>query len=401
MAVLFFIVFIDLVGFGIVIPLLPFYAEHFGASPDRVTLVMASYSLAQFFFAPIWGRLSDRFGRRPILLVSLAFSVASYLWLGFADALWMLYAARLLAGAGAGNIAAAQAYVADVTPPEGRAKGMGLIGAAFGLGFTVGPAIGGLLAGSDPTASAVARPAFVAAGLSAVAFIGTAIFLRESLAAAAHDAPKRPSRWRLARDAFGRPALRQLIVLLFVTLTAFAGMETTFAMWAEGAFGWGPRQVGGIFFFVGIVLILVQGGLIGRLTRRFGEARLLLAGSLAIAVGLIGLPFASTLPVVLLTTALLALGMGLTNPSTSSLISRRAQADQQGGTLGVAQSAASLARIIGPAIAGAVFAAWGRNAPYYLGAALMLVVVALALRVLRGEAAVPKLEGVPRPEGGS
>src|SRR5882672_11395357 len=258
MAVLFFIVFIDLVGFGIVIPLLPFYAEHFGASPDRVTLVMASYSLAQFFFAPVWGRLSDRFGRRPILLVSLVFSVASVFLLGIADALWMLYAARLLAGAGAGNIAAAQAYVADVTPPEGRAKGMGLIGAAFGLGFTVGPAIGGLIA-------------------------GTLIFLRESLTADRHARP-RPSRWRLAQDAFGRPALRQLLLLLFITLVAFAGMETTFALWAEGAFGWGPRQVGGIFFFVGIVLILVQGGLIGRLTKRFGEARLLLAGSLAITL---------------------------------------------------------------------------------------------------------------------
>jgi DHA1 family tetracycline resistance protein-like MFS transporter len=384
MAVLFFIVFIDLVGFGIVIPLLPFYAEHFGASPDRVTLVMASYSLAQFFFAPIWGRLSDRFGRRPILLVSLAFSVASYLWLGFADALWMLYAARLLAGAGAGNIGAAQAYVADITPPAGRAKGMGLIGAAFGLGFTVGPALGGLIAGSDPTAASVARPAFVAAGLSAVAFIGTLVFLRESLAAA-HGMARRPSRWRLAQDAFGRPALRQLILVLFVTLTAFAGMETTFALWAEGAFGWGPRQVGGIFFFVGIVLILVQGGLIGRLTKRFGEARLLLAGSLAITLGLVGLPFSHGLAAVLLATALLALGMGLASPSINSLISRRARADQQGGTLGVAQSAGSLARIIGPAIAGAVFAAWGRNAPYWLGAALMLAVVALALGVLRDE----------------
>src|SRR5258706_6118194 len=303
MAVLFFIVFIDLVGFGIVIPLLPFYAEHFGASPDRVTLVMASYSLAQFFFAPVWGRLSDRFGRRPILLVSLVFSVASYLWLGFADAWCMLYGARLLPGAGAGNIAAAQAYVADVTPPEGRAKGMGLIGAAFGLGFTVGPAIGGLIAGSDPTAAAVARPAFVAAALSPLAFAGTLIFLRESLTADRHARP-RPSRWRLAQDAFGRPALRQLLLLLFITLVAFAGMETTFALWAEGAFGWGPRQVGGIFFFVGIVLILVQGGLIGRLTKRFGEARLLLAGSLAITLGLVGLPLAHGLAPGLPATAL-------------------------------------------------------------------------------------------------
>src|SRR5262249_44791227 len=153
-----------------------------------------------------------------------------------------------------------------------------------------------------------------------------------------HAAPRRPSRWRLAQDAFGQPALRQLILLLFVTLVAFAGMETTFALWAEGGFGWGPREVGGIFFFVGIVLILVQGGLIGRLTKRFGEARLLVAGSLLILLGLVGLTLARGLAVVLLTTALLALGMGLMSPSANSLISRRARADQQGGILGVAQS---------------------------------------------------------------
>ena len=159
MAILLLIVFIDLIGFGIVIPLLPYYALKFSASPLEVTAMMACYSFAQFFASPIWGRLSDRVGRRPVLLVSLTCSVLSYLWLGFADALWMLFAARLLAGAGAGNISAAQAYITDVTDEKNRAKGMGMIGAAFGLGFTLGPAIGGLLAGSDASSARCrARP---------------------------------------------------------------------------------------------------------------------------------------------------------------------------------------------------------------------------------------------------
>jgi MFS family permease len=388
MAVLFLIVFIDLLGFGIIIPLLPFYAEHFGAGPAVATWLMASYSLAQLFFSPIWGRLSDRHGRRPILLIALGFSVASYLWLGLAGALWMLFAARLLAGVGAGNIAAAQAYVADVTTPENRAKGMGLIGAAFGLGFTVGPALGGLLAGDARTATSVALPAFVAAGLSAAAWLATLIFLPESLKPG--DLPEaRAGRLQLAREAFGRPALRRLILLLFLTLTAFAGMETTFALWAQAGFGWGPREVGWVFFLVGMVLILVQGGLIGRLTQRFGEARLVVAGTALIAAGLLGLTQARGLTGVLVTCTLLALGMGLLNPSVNSLLSRRARADNQGGILGVAQSASSLARIVGPAIAGPLFANEGRNAPYYLGTAIMLAVLAIAFGLLRDNPPLP------------
>jgi DHA1 family tetracycline resistance protein-like MFS transporter len=388
MAILFLIVFVDLLGFGIVIPLLPFYAEHFGAGPAAATWLMGSYSLAQLFFSPLWGRLSDRYGRRPILLVALAFSVVSYIWLGMADALWMLFAARLLAGAGAGNIAAAQAYVADVTTPEKRAKGMGMIGAAFGLGFTVGPALGGLLAGNAVTAASAALPAFAAAALSAVAWLTTLLLLPESLKPGEVPA-ERPGRLRLAREAFGQPVLRRLILLLFLTLTAFAGMETTFALWAQAGFGWGPSEVGWIFFLVGMVLILVQGGLIGRLTQRFGEARLVVAGTALIALGLLGLTQVRGLAGVLVTSAVLALGMGLLNPSVNSLLSRRARSDNQGGILGVAQSAGSLARIVGPLIAGALFAAQGRNAPYYLGTAIMLVVLALTLGLVREQPALP------------
>jgi DHA1 family tetracycline resistance protein-like MFS transporter len=389
MGILFLIVFIDLVGFGVVIPLLPYYALHFDATPFEVTTMMACYSLAQLFCSPLLGRLSDKVGRRPVLLGSLCFSIASYVWLGFAGALWMLFAARLLAGAGAGNIAAAQAYIADVTPPSERAKGMGIIGAAFGLGFTVGPALGGLVAGSDPTAAHLARPAFLAAALSAVALLLAFARLKESLPPEARHMAQRPGRLALAKSALRQPVLGQLILLLFLTVTAFAGMETTFALWADDAFGWGPMQVGWIFFYVGILLAAMQGGLIGRLSKRFGETRLVIAGAAIIGLGLLGLAFAASLAEVLVASGFLAVGMGLLNPSVSSLVSRVAGAEERGGIMGVSQSASSLARIIGPAIAGGIFTAWGRNAPYYLGALLMLAVVAMALRLPRRAPAEP------------
>jgi DHA1 family tetracycline resistance protein-like MFS transporter len=382
MAVLFLIVFVDLVGFGVVIPLLPYYALRFDASPFAVTMLMACYSLAQFVAAPMLGRLSDRIGRRPVLLVSLSCSIVAYVWLGLAGALWMLFAARLLAGAGAGNIAAAQAYIADVTPPEGRAKGMGMIGAAFGLGFTVGPAIGGVIAGANPTTADLAHPAFLAAGLSAVALVLAATRLKESLPAD-RRVEARPGRLTLAREALARPVLGQLILVLFITVCAFAGMETTFALWANRSFGWGPEQVGWIFFYVGLLLAALQGGLIGRLSQRFGEARLVTAGAAIIGLGLLGLAVAGSLWVVLVVTGLLAIGMGLLNPSVSSLVSRAAGAGEHGGILGVSQSASSLARILGPAIAGIAFTLGGRDAPYYLGALVMVTVVAMAWRLPR------------------
>ena len=385
MSILLFIVFIDLLGFGVMIPLLPFYGLHFGATATEATWMMGCYSLAQFVSSPLLGRLSDKIGRRPVLLVSLACSTAAYIWIGFADALWMLFAARVLAGAGAGNIAAAQAYITDVTPPEQRAKAMGMIGAAFGVGFTLGPAIGGFVAGSEQTTAALARPAFLSAGLSLIAFLLVLALLKESLPAEARNAPPRPQRWRLAQDIlFGpRLMLRQLIVLFFTVTTAFAAMETTFALWANGAYGWNQRQVGEYFLYVGVLLIIVQGLLIGRLSRLFGDSRLILGGAVLIALGLAGIPFASSLPRLMASTACLAFGMGLFNPSINAVISRQAAADERGGTMGVAQSGASLARIAGPLIGGALFGLYGRNAPYYAGAALMVVAVALALRIPR------------------
>ena len=368
---LFLIVVIDLVGFGLVIPLLPFYAVRFGASPQLVTALLAVYSLMALLSAPFWGRLSDRIGRRPVLMSSLAAGVLAYLWMGAADALWMVFAARSLAGVCAGNIAAAQAYIADVTTPENRAKGMGLIGAAFGLGFIIGPALGGLLAGDDPATADLSMPAWVAAVLSGMALLGVAFVLPESRPLEARQ--NTPARSRLATilGALRRPILSRLILIFFLVILAFSGMESTFALWAMRQFGWGPSQVAYVFAYVGLLSAVLQGGLIGRLSRRFGEERLLLVGLALIGIGLLALPATRWLPLLALVLAALAVGMGLAQPSLNSLISRRAGRDEQGEVLGVSQSVGSLARVLGPLAAGFLFAEFGRDAPYLWGAALV------------------------------
>jgi MFS transporter, DHA1 family, tetracycline resistance protein len=396
MPTLFLIVFVDLVGFGLVIPLLPFYAVRFAASAEQVTALLAVYSLMQLFAAPLWGRLSDRVGRRPVLMISMAASVLAYLWIGSATALWMLFAARALAGACAGNIAAAQAYIADITKPEERAKGMGLIGAAFGLGFIIGPALGGLLAGHDPATADVQTPAWVAAGFSFVALCGVFLLLRESLPADRRGMGE-PSRGRVSAilDVLGRPVLSRLILIFFLVILAFAAMESTFALWAIEQFGWGPGQVGYVFSYVGVLSAILQGGLIGALTRRFGEERLLLCGLALIGIGLLIMPPAHSVPLLAPAISALALGMGLTQPSLNSLISRRAGREEQGEVLGVSQSVGSLSRVLGPAAAGLFFGEFGRNAAFFWGAALVAAALLVAFKLTR-RLGVAKLTG-PEP----
>jgi DHA1 family tetracycline resistance protein-like MFS transporter len=394
MPILFLIVFVDLVGFGLIIPLLPFYAERFGASPQLVTLLLAIFSLMSMLAAPLWGRLSDRIGRRPVLMASMAAAALAYLWLGFAGELWMLFAARAFAGICAGNIAAAQAYIADVTPPEKRARGMGMIGAAFGLGFIIGPALGGIVAGNDLATADLETPGLIAAGLSAAAFLGVLLLLPESLPAAVQA---RPSRSRVAAlcSAFGRPVLGRLLAVFFLVILAFAGMEATFALWAMREYGWGPAQIGYVFTYVGLLSAVMQGGLIGHLTRRFGEERLMQSGLALIALGLLLLPFAGTLPPLMVAVTALSVGMGAMQPSLNSLISRRAGAEEQGAVMGVAQSVGSLARVLGPIIAGALFEAFGRNTPFLWGAALVGGALMLSWRLPRTLAAAVVLPSQP------
>jgi MFS family permease len=380
MSILFLIVFIDLVGFGLVIPLLPFYAERFSASPQQVTVLLAVYSLMQMLTAPVWGRLSDRIGRRPVLMTSLSAAALAYLWLGFADALWMLFAARALAGAGAGNIAAAQAYIADVTPPEKRARGMGMIGAAFGLGFIIGPALGGVVAGNDLATADLRTPGLIACFLSLTALLGVVLVLKESRPAGLAPRPRK-SRAAALRDALGRRTLARLLAVFFLATVAFGGMESTFALWAMAQFGWGPAQVGYLFTYIGLLSAVMQGGLTGRLTARFGEEKLLVAGLALIALGLLAIPLAHDLPVLMVAVSCLALGMGAMQPSLNSLISRRAGAEQQGEVMGVAQSVASLSRVLGPICAGALFAGLGRDSPFLAGMALVIAAVAIGWRL--------------------
>ena len=383
---LFLIVFIDLVGFGIIIPLLPFYGEHFSATPFGVGLIMATYSLTQFVAAPFWGRLSDRVGRRPVLLVTLAGSALSYLWLGYAETLWMLVAARAIGGAMAGNIGTAFAYVADVTTPENRARGMGAIGAAFGLGFILGPAIGGVLAGADPLNADYRTPALAAAALSGVALLMTFAILKESLAPevrARMAAAPAQSRWALFRDALTKPQVALALLVSFLATLVFAGMETTFAMWSRRAHGWGPEQNGYLFAFVGLLGAIVQGGAIGALAKRFGEPALIIAGSAALAAGMVMVPLAPGLAGLLVAMAVIGFGFSILSPSLNSQISRQVGATEQGGVMGVARSTTTMARVVGPAWAGMIFSVMGKDWPFFAGAAVMLGVVVLAVGLRR------------------
>jgi len=382
MPALILIVFIDLLGFGIIIPMLPFYAEHFGASPGIVTLLMATYSLMQFVAAPFIGSMSDRYGRRRVILISLVGTCVAYVFMAYASSLVMLFAARALAGLFAGNIAAAQAYIADITTPENRARGMGFFGAAFGLGFIFGPMIGGILSGSaSGSINFHAAPLF-AASLSSIAAFLVVVLLKESRKVGSVNSGGR-GWFAPIYLAVRRADMKRLIYLFLLVMFVFAGLEATIALWAERQFLWGPREVGYLFAYVGVIAAVVQGGIIGPATRRWGEMRVIILGLCGLVAGFALMPVASGMSLLLVATALLAGGFGLCNPALNSLISRRASSDSQGAVLGVAQSGASLARILGPAFAGAVFSSLGRHAPYIIGALLLLFALGLAWRMMQ------------------
>ena len=362
--------------------MLPFYAEHFGASPGIVTLLMATYSLMQFVAAPFIGSMSDRYGRRRVILISLVGTCVAYVFMAYASSLVMLFAARALAGLFAGNIAAAQAYIADITTPENRARGMGFFGAAFGLGFIFGPMIGGILSGSaSGSINFQAAPLF-AASLSSIAAFLVVVLLKESRKVGSVNSGGR-GWFAPIYLAVRRADMKRLIYLFLLVMFVFAGLEATIALWAERQFLWGPREVGYLFAYVGVIAAVVQGGIIGPATRRWGEMRVIILGLCGLVAGFALMPVASGMSLLLVATALLAGGFGLCNPALNSLISRRASSDSQGAVLGVAQSGASLARILGPAFAGAVFSSLGRHAPYIIGALLLLFALGIAWRMIQ------------------
>jgi MFS transporter, DHA1 family, tetracycline resistance protein len=375
---LFLTVFVDLVGFGIIVPFLPFFAESLHAAPDEVTLLMTAFSLAQFVAAPLWGRLSDRVGRKPVLAATLFGLAAAYVWLAFAHSLAELFAARIFAGLMAGNIAVASAAAADLSTPEGRPKAMGMIGAAFGLGFLVGPALGGVLASVRISESAIAAPAFAAASLSALALLLALFLLKEShpkAGASGHG----PGRIQSLRETFAHPGLRIFIVMAFLVPLAFAGVESTMALWTERAFGWGAQKNGYLFSFLGLIAVLTQGLLVGRLSWRTSETTLVVVGAAAGVVGLLLVALAPIFWPAVVGFGLIVFGVSLATPAIASLISRVSASSVQGTVLGASHAAQALARIIGPAAAGALFVAIGPPGPYLFGASLMAILFVLAI----------------------
>ena len=382
MLILFLIVFINLVGFGIIIPLLPFYAEHYDASPDQVTLLMAVYSFAQFFSAPIWGGLSDKHGRRPILLISLAGTALAYVWLALAPNLTSLYLARAWGGIMAGSISSAFANMADITSEKDRSKGMGVIGAAFGLGFIAGPAIGGFLAGSDVANTNFTMPSYVAACFSGLALLLAAFILKESLPPELRtDVFHRTAaeRWTRFTTTISRVDVRTTIILTFMSVLVFAALESTFAMWTERTFGWGVAQNGYVFAYTGILSAIVQGTLVGPMSQKWGEILIIRQGFLALFIGLLMIPFADTLELLLIAMAIVTYGFSLASPALSSQLSLQVSAKDQGTILGIGRSASTLARALGPAGSGYVFLFLGKDWPFFVGAILIGLVLIVSL----------------------
>jgi multidrug resistance protein len=368
LGIVFLTVFLDLVGFGIVIPLLPLYAGRFGAGPVAVAWLLAVYSLMQFLFAPWWGRVSDRVGRRPVLLLGLFGSAASYLAFGLAGSLPVLFVARAASGFAGANVGVAQAYVADVTRPDERARGMGMIGAAFGLGFIFGPAIGGLL-----SRYGAAAPFYGAAAVTLANALLAVVRLPESLPAD-RRAP-RPSfglaeRVRAFTGAGTPPRLRGIYAAAFVATVAFAAMEGTFSLWADARWHLPRQGISYLFAYIGVVSVIAQGGIVGRLAGRIGAGRTAAAGIGLIALGLVGIAIAPSVPLLLPALALLALGQGTASPSLSTLISHQGGPGEQGRLLGVNQSLSALGRVVGPVWGGLALAHLGLGAPFLSGAAL-------------------------------
>ena len=366
LGIIFSTVLIDLIGFGIVIPLVPLYAEKFGASVVEIGFLTAVYALMQLIFAPVLGRVSDRYGRRPVILGSLMGSAIARLMFGFAPALWVLFLARILDGISGASYAAAQAYVADITTDEDRVRGMGLIGAAFGLGFIIGPAIGGLFAAIDPRA-----PFIVAAAAALANFAIAWKRLPESRPRGSREGTQQ-SRWSALFRAVGSRDYGPLIWISFLGGLGFVGMESVFSLFGNRRFDFGLTETGLVFVFIGVFAAIVQGGLVHRLTARVGEWPVLRAGLWLTAAALLLMSFTTELWALFPVLVMLAVGSGFTFPTVNAIVSQRAPDDDQGSILGVLASAGGLARLIAPIGATVLFQEVGVGSPLLIGGLLFV-----------------------------
>jgi DHA1 family tetracycline resistance protein-like MFS transporter len=369
---LFIVSVIDILGFGILIPLVPYMGVRFNAPPQWITPIMGAYSLCQLVAAPFWGSLSDRYGRRPILMTSLAGACISYLILGFATSIGWLLVSRIIGGFMAGNISAAFAYASDVSEPQQRAASLGLIGAAIGIGFTVGPAIGGVLAGNDLRTASFLLPAAVSAGLSVLAILLVTFMLPESNTPQLRARRRAGPRAGPIRLLLERPALRLIAAAALLVITAQSILDSILGLWALDKYGFGPRTVGLLLFCVATLAVLTQGVLVRLAVPRLGEAKLAIIGVLTFVIGLLIASEGPSVGFTVLGLALCGMGVGAFTPSNSALASKQSGTHDRGAVMGTYQSSSSLARVIGPFASGPMYAALGSKAPFLAGACVAL-----------------------------
>ena len=376
-------VFINIAGFSLILPLLPFYGQAFGAGAVEIGLLFAAYSLGNVFGEIYWGRRSDVWGRRKVLVITTFLAALSYFAFAFAPTLWAAVAIRVVSGFFSGTLSVCTGFIADVSAPERRAKTMGYFGAAFSLGFAFGPVLGGLAAGEEAAATSFRLPIVIAGGLSLLASAWCALVLKDAVAPKGKGAPL-PHYSEAFRFVGGQPLLSRLFVISFCGIALFASMEAIYGLWSEANFGWSARDLGFAFLAIGSGGLLAQLVLIGPLVARFGEPRVIVIGLFLLALSMVLQPVIR-LPVTgVLLMGLLMTGHSLAFPAAGALISRNTPPDRQGGTMGLLMASNAIGRIVAPPLFGAVYARLGHDTPWYLGAAaILLVALSAAWPVVR------------------
>lgn len=370
------VMFINLLGFGIIVPLLPFYAKSFQAPAWQVALIFSAYAMGAFFGEPFWGRISDATGRKPILISTVMGNCLCYLALAFAPNIFVAFVVRFLGGMASGNGAVIQGYIADVTPPEQRTAKMSLLGAANNIGFIVGPALGGLLAHPSAGHAGFRIPLLIASGLSGLCVLGLVTFLRESRVH--RRISSRPSRWAVLSTAMTHPIISKLMLVTFLAGCAFNGIESVFGLWAQARFQWGPQEVGTAFAVTGIVSAFCQVAVTGPLSKKFGEARVLAAGMALTTICASLQPFSVNGWMIVLLLAISAFGQSVAWPNVSALLSRNVDWEHQGQYLGLNNATGAAARLVGPSVAAITFSNISVDAPFYSASLMVLPAIFLA-----------------------
>jgi MFS family permease len=370
------VMFINLLGFGIIVPLLPFYAKSFQAPAWQIALIFSAYAMGSFFGEPFWGRLSDSVGRKPVLISTVMGNCLCYLALAFAPNIMVAFVVRFLGGMASGNGAVIQGYIADVTPLQERTAKMSLLGAAYNIGFIVGPALGGLLANPAAGHAGFRIPLLIASGLSAFCVIGLVAFLRESRIL--RRIASKSSRWAVVNSAVTNPIVGRLMLVTFLAGCAFNGIESVFGLWTQARFAWGPREVGTAFAVTGVVAAICQITVTGPLSKRFGEARVLTAGMAVTTLCATLQPFSTSGWMIVALLSVSAFGQSVAWPNVSALLSRNVDWEHQGQYLGLNNAIGAAARLVGPSIAAIAFSNISVDAPFYLAGLIVLPAIFLA-----------------------